>query len=77
MKTSDVGCDRICANCAHFEFLDTMPQRLERCFGVCALELERDLGCECATGTMLDWVYEYGRHGQDDCEKPDEWFEEG
>ncbi len=24
----------------------------------------------------LDWAYDCGRYGDDDCEKPDEWFEE-
>lgn len=74
---SDEPCERLCGSCANFRVLDDWPCGLGKWFGACALELERDLGCECGTGAMLDWLYESGRHGDDDCERPDEWFEEG
>lgn len=70
-------CDRICGNCARFRVLDDRPGDPCKWFGVCGREAERDLGCECGTAKALDWVYDHGRHGNDDCEKPDEWFEEG
>ena len=70
-------CDTICGNCASFRVLDDHPRDPSRWFGVCDREAERDLGCECGTSKALDWAFDYGRHGDDDCERPDEWFEEG
>ena len=70
-------CDRICGDCANFRVLDDRPGDPHKWFGVCGSEVARDLGCECGTGATLDWIYDHGRHGQDDCEKPDEWFKEG
>ena len=70
-------CDRICGDCANFRVLDDRPLYPHKWFGVCGREAARDLGCECGTSKALDWVYDRGRHGQDDCERPDEWFEEG
>lgn len=68
--------DKVCGNCANFRVLgDRLGGPYER-FGVCWLELERDLDYECGTSETLDWAYDYGRYGDDDCEKPDEWFEE-
>ena len=69
-------CDRLCGNCASFRVLDDQPSDPCRWFGVCWLELERDLDYGCETSETLDWVYDHGRHGEDDCEHPDEWFEE-
>lgn len=70
-------CDRLCGNCASFRVLDDQPDDPCKWFGVCWLELERALGCECGTSKALDWAYDHGRHGGDDCERPDERFEEG
>lgn len=55
--------------------LDDRPRDPCRWFGVCLNELKRDLDYGCETSETLDWVYDHGRHG-DDCESPDEWFEE-
>lgn len=70
-------CYRLCGSCAHFDVLDDCPRDPCKWFGVCRIELERCLGCECGTGATLDWAFDHGRHGGDDCERPDEWFEEG
>lgn len=43
----------------------------------CGGEASRDLGCECGTAKAFDWAFDYGRHGDDDCQCPDEWFVEG
>lgn len=77
MNETDEPCERLCGNCANFNVLDDCPRDPCKWFGVCRIELERCLGCECGTGATLDWIYDHGRHCQDDCEKPDEWFEEG
>ena len=77
MEETDEPCARLCGNCAHFDVLDDYPRDPCKWFGVCLIELERCLGCECGTGATLDWIYDHGRHCQDECEKPDEWFEEG
>lgn len=66
---------RMCGNCERFEVLDDMPRRPELWFGVCWLELERDLEYECEVGETLDWACDHGRHGGDACERPGEWFE--
>ena len=77
MDETDEPCAKLCGNCAHFRLLDDYQRDPCRWFGVCDREASRDLGCECETSETLDWVYDHGRHGNDDCEKPDEWFEEG
>lgn len=68
-------CPRLCGICENFKVLDSQSGGPYEWFGVCWLEIERDLGSECWTGTTIDWIYQEGRHGNDDCEKPDEWFE--
>lgn len=65
--------ERLCGKCAHFSVLDVKQGHRSKWFGVCCLELERDLDAI----EMLDWIYQEGRHGEDDCERPDEWFDEG
>lgn len=70
-------CDRLCGDCANFRVLDDWPCNPGKWFGVCDREAARDLGCECGTSKALDWASDHGRHGGDDCERPDEWFEEG
>lgn len=77
MEETGEPCARLCGNCANFNVLDDCPRDPCKWFGVCRIELERCLGCECGTGATLDWIYDHGRHCQDECEKPDEWFEEG
>lgn len=76
MNEESEPCPRMCGNCAHFRVLDDYPRDPCRWFGVCDIEASRDLGCECGTAKALDWAFDYGRHGDDDCEKPYEWFEE-
>lgn len=76
MGETDEPCERLCGNCVNFRALDDYQCDPCRWFGVCWLELERDLDHGCEASEMLDWVYAHGRHGQNDCEKPDEWFEE-
>lgn len=77
MNEESEPCPRLCGNCAHFRVLDDRSGGPREWFGVCWLELKRDLGRECWTGTTIDWIYQEERHGNDDCEKLDEWFEEG
>ena len=77
MEETGEPCARLCGNCANFNVLDDCPRDPCKWFGVCRIELERCLGCECGTGATLDWIYDHGRHCQNECEKPDEWFEEG
>ncbi|MCI5950207.1 MAG: hypothetical protein MRZ21_05960 [Coriobacteriaceae bacterium] len=77
MDETDEPCAKLCGNCSHFNVLDDQPGDPCKWFGVCMVELKRDLGCECGTAKALDWAFDYGRHGEDDCERPDEWFEEG
>lgn len=69
-------CDRLCGNCVNFSVLDDHPRDPRGWFGVCWLELERDLDYGCETNKVLIWVYDHGRHGVDACERPDEWFGE-
>lgn len=76
MDETDNPCERLCGNCTNFRVLDDQPRDPCKWFGVCWIEIEQDLGSECWAGTTLDWIYQEGRHGQDECEKPDEWFEE-
>lgn len=68
-------CERLCGNCVNFSALDDYSYDPCMWFGVCRIELEQCLGHECGTDAMLDWIYDNGRHGQNDCEKPNEWFE--
>lgn len=77
MDETGEPCERLCGNCAYFAMLDDRPGGSCEWFGVCWLEINRDLGYERLTSTTIDWIYQKGRHGNDDCEKPDEWFEEG
>lgn len=77
MEEESEPCAKLCGNCANFNVLDDLRAGDPcRWFGVCMVELKRYLGYECDTVATLDWVYDHGRHGDDDCERPDEWFEE-
>lgn len=77
MDEENEPCDRLCGNCAYFFVLDDHPGDPCKWFGVCRIELERDLECKCWTGTTLGWVYSNGRHCQDECDYTDDWSEEG
>ena len=71
-------CAKLCGNCANFMVLDDRPGDTCKWFGVCDEEFgEASMNGEVHKLNMTDWVYDHGRHGDDDCEKPDEWFEEG
>ena len=81
MEEESEPCAKMCGNCVHFSVLDDQPGDPCKWFGVCWLELEqielkRYLGHGYGTVETLDWVYDHGRHGDDDCERPDEWFKE-
>ena len=70
-------CAKLCGNCANFVVLDDRPGDPCRWFGVCWQQALDDFhGRAQDMPGVLDWTFDYGRHGDDDCEKPDEWFEE-
>lgn len=71
-EVTDEPCERLCGNCVHFNVLDDQPGDPCKWFGVCDREVAETL-----ENVGIDWVYDHGRHGDDDCEKPDEWFKEG
>lgn len=71
MEETDEPCARLCGNCVHFNVLDDCPRDPCKWFGVCGRDYLADV-----RNVGLDWIYDHGRHCQDDCEKPDEWFEE-
>lgn len=70
-------CARLCGNCVHFSVLDDQPGDPCKWFGVCSIQVYDEFKIRAITDKLLDFVYDRGRHGDDDCEKPDEWFEEG
>lgn len=70
-------CDRMCGNCASFRVLDDQPSDPCKWFGVCSWQVDDEFDIWVTTDEFLGWVYGHGRHGDDDCERPDEWFEEG
>ncbi len=72
MEETGEPCARLCGNCAHFDVLDDYPRDPCKWFGVCGRDYLEDVH-----NVGLDWIYDHGRHCQDECEKPDEWFEEG
>lgn len=72
MEETDEPCERLCGNCAHFDVLDDCPRDPCKWFGVCGRDYLADV-----QNVGLDWIYDHGRHCQDGCERPDEWFEEG
>ena len=70
-------CPRLCNYCGNFNVLDDRSDDPYKWFGICTAALRETCpGDVTDVDTMLDWVYCHGRHGQDDCERPDEWFEE-
>lgn len=71
MEETDEPCAKLCGNCASFNVLDDQPVDQCKWFGVCDREAAR-----CIEDIDLDWVYYHGRHADDGCECPDEWFEE-
>lgn len=40
------------------------------------MQVDDEFGLWATTDKLLDFVCDHGRHGDDDCEKPNEWFEE-
>lgn len=76
MDETGEPCARRCCDCAHFMVLDDWPRRLGEWFGVCSRQIDDEFGALVRPETLLDFVYTYGRRGDDDCECPDEWFEE-
>ena len=77
MNKTGEPCARLCGNCAHFDVLDDCPRDPCKWFGVCSRQVDDEFGIWATTRKLLDFAYDYGRHCQDDCEHPDEWFEEG
>lgn len=71
MEEESEPCAKLCGNCANFVVLDDQPGNPCKWFGVCDMDALCNL-----EDTGIDWAYDHGRHGDDDCEKPDEWFEE-
>lgn len=77
-EVTDEPCERLCGNCANFSVLDDHPSDPCRWFGICMADLRETWPSDVEdVDATLDWVYVHGRHGMDDCERPDEWFEEG
>ena len=78
MEETDEPCAKLCGNCVNFRVLDDYSRDPGKWFGICTAD-----SCETGPGDVadvdatLDWVFDYGRHCQDECERPDEWFEEG
>lgn len=71
MEETDEPCARLCGNCANFNALDDSPVDPCRWFGVC----DREAACS-SEDKDFDWVYYHGRHADDGCKCPGEWFEE-
>ena len=70
-------CDRLCGNCARFSVLDDQPDNPCKWFGICMADLRETWPGDVAdVDATLDWGCHPGRHGDDDCESPDEWFKE-
>lgn len=68
--------ERLCGNCERFCVLDDMPRHVDDWFGFCGREMEETAPCRgCGMWRAMDWAYDHGRHGGDDCERPGEWFE--
>lgn len=71
-------CPRLCGNCARFSVLDDQPGDPRKWFGICKADLRETWPVDVLdVDATLDFAYDHGRHGDDDCEKPEEWFEEG
>lgn len=71
MDETGEPCERLCGNCVNFNVLDDSPVDPCMWFGVCDREAARSI-----EDMDIDWVYYHGRHADDDCENPGEWFEE-
>ena len=70
------GCDRLCANCAHFAVLDDRPADPGGWFGVCMQGYSLYHVETPRPSESFEWIYNHGRHGDDDCSRP-ALFEEG
>lgn len=78
MDETGKPCAKLCGNCANFNVLDDLSCNLYRWFGACNKRMLDDFdGKPQDIDEVLDWVYDYGKRGDDDCERPDEWFEKG
>lgn len=77
MDETDEPCAKLCGNCSHFNVLDDQPGDPCKWFGVCSMQVDDEFGIWAVTDKLLDFAYDHGRHGDDDCQCPDEWFEEG
>ncbi|WP_293814613.1 hypothetical protein [uncultured Parolsenella sp.] len=78
MDETDEPHASLCGNCARFSVLDDQPGDPCKWFGICRADLRETWPAGVAdVDATLNWVFDYGRHGNDDCERPDEWFEEG
>lgn len=73
----DETCDRRCCECERFIVLDDRPRDLGKWFGVCQRQVDGKFGESARTWRLLEFVYGYGRRGDDACESQGEWFEEG
>lgn len=76
MEEVSEQCAKLCGNCAHFNVLDDQPGDPNKWFGVCSMQVDDEFDIWVTTDELLDFAYDHGRHGDDDCERPDEWFEE-
>lgn len=78
MEEESEQCARLCGNCVHFSVLDDQPGDPCKWFGVCDKRMSRDFrGKKQDVAEVLVWVYGHGKRGDDDCDGPDEWYEEG
>lgn len=74
----DKTCAKLCGNCGYFIVMDDRPGDPCRWFGVCWRQALDDFyDREQNMPGVLNWVCVHGRHDDDDCDRPDEWFEEG
>ena len=78
MDETSVPCAKLCGDCKNFNVLDDLSCNPCRWFGVCGKRMLDDFDDKPQDiAEVLDWVYDYGKRGDDDCDRPDEWFEEG
>nr|DAU59962.1 MAG TPA: hypothetical protein [Caudoviricetes sp.] len=76
MNETDEPCARLCGNCVNFKVLDDQPRDPCKWFGVCWMQIDDEFGIWATTKKLLGFAYDHGMHGDDACERPDEWFEE-
>ena len=77
MDEESEPCAKLCGNCAHFSVLDDLSCNPCKWFGACDKRMLDDFdGKPQDVPNVLDWIYSYGKRGDDDCDRQDEWFEE-